>query len=796
LPYGQFDDAGKFMATHTATAPRNVRAALLTRLGVAGGLFALAMGGAAAVMDANLRHIRRDVEVVIKVAQPMAEAAFEMENETISAGMAVVKYLHVADPAQQQGFRYDREDFQRYLQRYRDLASDQQQLELAAKLELRFGSYAGIGEILLDAKDQGDRDIVAITHALRDVDRRLVAELGSRPLADPARQAVVAKAVDRLKLEMWRIPLQITNVSRADARAEREIADTILNIRAQFITLARAAPDWLATVRKLSDEFESIAPRIQALSQIQWQVADGLQRLVALRNEIGDLLNDEIQHLTSEDLAAANESVLKNVRSSRLVLFLALIALFGILAAILTYAAYGFVRPIKQLAAYAAEVGNGNFAAPVNVRSKSEVGHLARTLAEMADKLQSHDATMARESAERLKMKENLQRSERMAAIGELTGGIAHDFNNMLMVIGGYAERALKNLDQSDVVKKSIGEVMSSVGVAADLTQRLLVFSGRRAVESHVFEVARLRNDVDAFVQLSAGKTHAIEYDFRDAGARINSNPNELTQAVLNLVINATHASPPGSRIQITAELADIAADFIDAQPTLKPGRYVVISVIDEGGGIPESVLARIFEPFFTTKAKGTGTGLGLSMVYGFAEQSGGGVGVMTKLGKGSTFHIYLPVTERPAEVLEAKDLTVNRGRGESILLVDDDAKILDLMHEVLTDLGYTVHSAAGALDAVEIATAAGAHIDIMLSDIVMPAMTGVEAYGLINNALPGLPIVFMSGYPNRFTEVTIPDHAHFLQKPVKTPLLAQTLRTALAKGAPVFPEGRQLRIA
>ena len=425
----------------------------------------------------------------------------------------------------------------------------------------------------------------------------------------------------------------------------------------------------------------------------------------------------------------------------------------------------------------------------------AEVGVLARAGAEMSRSLQSAKDSMSREAAERVKIQETLGQSARLAAVGQLAGGIAHDFNNMLMVMGGYAERATKHAGEPEVVEKSLREIRGAIATAAKLVRQLSMFGGRRALDSRVFEVARLKDDIDGLVQLTAGKEQEIEYDFRH-GARVKTDPGELTQAVLNLVTNASHASSPGSSIRISVDTADIAAGFAGAQPPLAPGRYVVVSVADRGTGIPESVVSRIFEPFFTTKAEGKGTGLGLSMVYGFAEKSGGGIGVTTKIGHGSTFSIYLPVSERPAEVVEAQDASIPRGQAESILLVDDDERLVELTGEVLTELGYTVHAANGAFAAVEIATDELIRIDVMLSDVVMPVMTGVEAYELIKEHRPGLPVVFMSGSPDRYSEVTIPDHAQFLPKPVKTPDLARALRSALGDSAAKTPSPGEKQLA
>ena len=413
-----------------------------------------------------------------------------------------------------------------------------------------------------------------------------------------------------------------------------------------------------------------------------------------------------------------------------------------------------------------------------------------------AERARYLDALRA-EEANKLELERKLRQSQKMDALGTLAGGIAHDFNNMLMVMDGYAGRATKHMNDPDVVAKSLGKIRGSIAGASKLVRQLSMAGGRRALESRVFDVSQLKDDIDGLIQITAGKHQRIEYDFRD-GARVKTDRGELTQAVLNLVTNAIHASSPGSVIRVSVDTADIPDGFTGAQPPLAPGRYTVVSVADRGTGIPDQILARIFEPFFTTKAEGKGTGLGLSMVYGFAEQSGGGVGVTTKIGQGSTFSIYLPVSELPAEALEARDASIPRGHGESILLVDDDEHLVELTGEVLRELGYVVHAANDAFAAVELADDSGLRIDLMLSDVVMPVMTGVEAYNIIKNDRPGLPVIFMSGDTNRFGEVKLPENAKFLAKPVTTAALAQALRTVLAGTGPKSPSpgDKQLAVA
>ena len=763
-----------------ATRPESFKGVgLAGRFAIAGGLLAVALSGAFAVIYGDLDHVQGKMGDIVRVAQPMADAAFEMEISTIGAAFDVASYLHRPSAPHRWSLRKNSEDFQQFLARYREHAITDRQRDLATQLEARYDSFARTGEFLLDAKDRTDRDLLAEMASLYDFDRVLSAEFEARPIADRRRQAAVAETVQKLKRAAVAIPLLLANIERTDAGAENRIATTIQSVRSDLAALARAAPERGAAVRELSARFDAIAPRIEAISRAQREMGEGLQLLVSLRFDMSRILDVEIQRPTSGNLRAANDNVLQEVRSGQLTLAAALAVLAITLLAMSAYTVHWVTWPIGRLVDYAAEVGRGNFSASVDVTGGAEVGALARALTAMSRSLKDARDTTDRETASRIKLQENIGHAERIAAVGRLSGGIAHDFNNMLMVVNGHAEHAIKHTGEPKAVEKSLRDIQAAVGKAANLVRQLSIFGGRRAIQSRVFDVARLKEDVDGLIQLVAGEQQTIEYEFRDS-ARVRTDPGELTQAVLNLVTNASHASSPGSVIRLAVGTEDVPEGFTGAQPPLAPGRYVVVSVADRGTGIPASVVPRLFEPFFTTKALGDGTGLGLSMVYGFAEQSGGGIGLTTEIGQGSTFRIYLPVSELPEEIAEARDESIPHGRGESILLADDDQRLLNLTHGVLKELGYVVHAAKGGLDAVEIASDDSLRIDLMLSDVVMPVLSGPEAYDIIAENRPGLPVVFMSGAPDRLGAAKAPDHAMLLQKPVKTVLLAQALRSAL----------------
>ena len=384
---------------------------------------------------------------------------------------------------------------------------------------------------------------------------------------------------------------------------------------------------------------------------------------------------------------------------------------------------------------------------------------------------------------ERKRLEQQFSHAQKMDAIGQLTGGIAHDFNNLLMVIDGYARRTLSNLDDIEVASRSMEEVLATTEKAARLTKQLLAFSRRQIMEKRIFKVADTLRDIKGLLAQSVGEWYELEFQIADKKVCVRTDAAELSQAIVNLAVNARDAMPKGGTITIGQRVVDVGEEFTWIHGSISPGRYVRIAVTDRGTGIDEKTLQRIFEPFFTTKEQGKGTGLGLAMVYGFAEQSGGVVDVLTELGEGTTFHIYLPVVDRPPDEIEVDVIQEYHGKGETILLVEDDDRLLELTYDVLRDLGYTVFVAGHGLEALEIDEELEKPIDLLVSDVVMPSLGGFELYEILRERRPDLRAVFMSGYPKRGAgKVEIPGDTPFLQKPVRPDQLAQAIRMELDK--------------
>lgn len=387
---------------------------------------------------------------------------------------------------------------------------------------------------------------------------------------------------------------------------------------------------------------------------------------------------------------------------------------------------------------------------------------------------------------DRRRAEAELQRSQKMEAVGRMAGGIAHEFNNMLTAIGGFARLAERSPGDRDRVVTCVREIAKASDRAAALTAQLLDFSRRRASdEMEVVALAPLVRDLRVFLKplMSAG----IDLDIRilDEDAHAVANPVTLNQAILNLALNARDAMPDGGRlcVSLAVEMPDGA--FLARHKALARGPHAVIRVTDEGGGVPDDIRDRIWEPFFTTKEPGKGTGLGLWMVYGTAQQAGGAAEMEARPdGRGSVFSIHLPAVDA-AEATADDDDAVRLGEGDaaSILLVDDEESVRAYLKLVLEEAGCTVTEAADGLEALERWDECGGLFDALVTDVSMPRMNGPELARVLEERNPGLRALFLTGYASRETaaDLTAQPGRLILMKPVPPDRLVQAVRDLLA---------------
>lgn len=385
---------------------------------------------------------------------------------------------------------------------------------------------------------------------------------------------------------------------------------------------------------------------------------------------------------------------------------------------------------------------------------------------------------------DRRRVEGELQRAQKMEAVGRMAGGIAHEFNNMLTAIGGFARLAERNPADPDRVLTCVQEIAKASERAAALTAQLLDFSHRRVTdEREVVAVAPLVRDLRVFLKplLSAGIDVAILADDESAHALVN--PVTLNQALLNLALNGRDAMPHGGTLTIALAVETPDDAFFARHRGLKPGRYVTIRVSDQGPGVPVEIRDRVWEPFFTTKEPGKGTGLGLWMVYGTAQQSGGAVELEGEEGQGATFALYLPAVEPPASPVGLDPLQVAEGEGAVILLVDDEDSVRRYLRLVLEEAGCTVVEASDGQEALTRYDEAGGLFDAVVSDVSMPRMNGLELARELESRNQLLPILFLTGYASRETAagLTAQEGRQIVMKPVAPERLLSALRDLLA---------------
>jgi len=374
-----------------------------------------------------------------------------------------------------------------------------------------------------------------------------------------------------------------------------------------------------------------------------------------------------------------------------------------------------------------------------------------------------------------------LRQLQKMEAVGLLAGGIAHDFNNLLTVVSGRAQFLLARLRPEDPLRRHVALIEKTTERAAALTRQLLAFSRKQVLRPTVLDLNAVVEGMTAMLQRLIGEDIELTVSPAPGLARLKADASQLEQVIVNLAVNARDAMPEGGRLAIATANVDGGGPAHQV-PDVRPGPYVMLTVGDSGSGIPPDVLPRIFEPFFTTKDRGRGTGLGLSTVYGIVKQSGGAVTVTSEPGCGTTFRVYLPAVAdlRPAEVSDTA--AAFPGGSEVVLLAEDDAAVRDLARECLESQGYAVLPSARPSEAVAWAARHPGAIHLLLTDVVMPEMSGSELARLLRDQRPDLRVLFMSGY----TEDQIARHGvtascqGFLPKPFSQAALARRVRAVL----------------
>jgi signal transduction histidine kinase/ActR/RegA family two-component response regulator len=476
-------------------------------------------------------------------------------------------------------------------------------------------------------------------------------------------------------------------------------------------------------------------------------------------------------------------------------------------------------KPLNELTRTATAISKGDESRAVNVRQKDELGQLANAFNAMVTQvrdsqqelerkvqqrtLQLEEANRQLESlsqanvlkrteAEREKTdalealrntEKQLVQSQKLEAVGRLAGGISHDFNNLLTVILGYSDITLRQL-RDHPLRRNLEEIVRASERAASLTRQLLAFSRKQVMQPRVFDINTVVTELEKMLRRMIGEDVELRVSLQADLGNIKADPVQLEQVIMNLVVNARDAMPKGGKLSIETTNVYLDESYALDHVSVEPGHYVMLAISDTGVGMDAETRQHIFEPFFTTKAAGKGTGLGLSMVYGIVRQSGGNIWVYSEEGRGTTFKIYFPRVTENAEEYKRAAATIHVPKGsETILLVEDADWVRKLARQILEGAGYRVLEASSADAAIQMSEASnGTRIDLLLTDVVMPGMSGNDMSKRVLVKRPDLPVLYMSGY----TDDAIVEHGvlepgiNFIQKPFSPDALALKVREVL----------------
>ena len=385
---------------------------------------------------------------------------------------------------------------------------------------------------------------------------------------------------------------------------------------------------------------------------------------------------------------------------------------------------------------------------------------------------------------ERRVLEDQLQQARRMEAVGRFAGGVAHDFNNLLTIIKGYVELALNRIGGQPELRGNIQQIADAADRAVTLVRQLLAFSRKQVLKPKVLDLNGVVMNMDKMVRRLMNENIEMRTSVDKNLGAVKADPGQIEQVILNLIVNARDAMPYGGKLCIETRNVQLESGIANDQASIKPGPYVMLSVRDTGVGISTETLPHIFEPFYTTKENGRGTGLGLSTVYGIVKQSGGHVSVTSEVEKGTTFKVYLPRVEETAQRLQKAERVepATGGGGETILLVEDEPAVRELARTVLFEQGYTVIEAQNSEDAVRLAGRHRSEIHLLLTDVVMPGMSGRDLAKHLTALHPYLRVLYMSGYTNNVIAENgaLEEGLSFLQKPFTPKALAQRVRETL----------------
>lgn len=437
--------------------------------------------------------------------------------------------------------------------------------------------------------------------------------------------------------------------------------------------------------------------------------------------------------------------------------------------------ARGITKPLNRLTKSVNMLGESGVVKKVPVETEDEIGKLAMAINDMSESLKKREE-------EKHLLEEHLRYTKKMEAIGTLAGGIAHDFNNILAAIIGYTELASLNASNSDSLKSDLDEILKASNRAKDLTKQILLFSRQTEQEQKPIKIEFIVKEVLKMMRASLPTTIEIRQNIKTGLAPILSDSTEIHRVLMNLCTNAAHAmQKKGGVLEVTLTDMEIDKKTAAQNLDLNPGQYQILTISDTGHGMDSSVIERIFDPFFTTKKHGEGTGMGLAVTHGIVKSCGGAITVSSEVGKGTTFKVFFPAIESEITVESEHYKPVSHGK-ERILFVDDEAALVGAGRQLLESLGYKVIAKTNGIEALETFKEQPSNFDVVITDMIMPKMTGKDLSKEILAIRPDIPIIICTGFSEVISEKKAKAIGirEFIMKPILRRDMAKIIRVVL----------------
>jgi nitrogen-specific signal transduction histidine kinase/ActR/RegA family two-component response regulator len=384
---------------------------------------------------------------------------------------------------------------------------------------------------------------------------------------------------------------------------------------------------------------------------------------------------------------------------------------------------------------------------------------------------------------ERKLLEEQMRQAQKVESIGRLAGGVAHDFNNLLSAILGFTELARDSVPPDSSAAHSLARIVEAANRGGKLTQQLLAFARKKIVKPEVLNLNQVVMSMENLLRRLIGEDLDLVLAPSAAPATVKVDRGSFEQVIMNLAVNARDAMPTGGKLTIETSQVELGTEYAASHADVQPGHYIMLAVSDTGTGIPEHHRAQIFEPFYTTKPIGQGTGLGLAMCHGIVKQAGGHIDVYSEVGKGTSFKIYMPLTEQTADAARPVYTPApQKGGLETVLFVEDELLMLEIAQQFLTSLGYKFIGAKNGQEALTKVKALQEPIHILVTDVIMPKMGGTELAAKMLELFPGIKVLYSSGYTDNaiVNHGILQENIHFLQKPYTPSVLAGKIRQVL----------------